>query len=134
MSIEQNKKVVKAFFEAFAAADVAGAIPLLNDSVTWRNMGQVGGPPMCQEIDKAGIAELIVGIKGVLPEGIKMTPTGWTAEGDRVAVEIESYGEKADGTVYNNLYHFLVTLADGKISHIKEYMDTLHVKQVFVGD
>lgn len=53
-------------------------------------------------------------------------------EGDRVAVEMESFGKKSDETIYNNMYHFLVTLSGGKITALKEYMDTYHVKKVFI--
>ena len=63
---------------------------------------------------------------------MRLTPTGWTVEGDRVALEMESYGEKTDGTVYNNFYHFLIRLSGDKITSLREYMDTRHVKQVFI--
>ncbi len=89
---------------------------------------------MSGEMDKNGIGELIGTVTGTIPEGMKLTPTGWTAEGDRVALEMESYGKKANGTVYYNHYHFLVTVADGKITTLREYMDTYHVKQVFIDD
>lgn len=69
-----------------------------------------------------------------MPDGLQLTPTGWTVEGDRVALEMESLGTKVNGTVYNNLYHFLLILRTGKIAVIREYMDTLHVKEVFLDD
>ncbi len=69
---------------------------------------------MSGEMDKNGIGESIGTIKGAIPEGMKLTPTGRTAEGDQVALEMESYGELANGKVYNNHYHFLVTVAEGK--------------------
>ena len=54
------------------------------------------------------------------------------AEGDKVAVEAESYAKTVTGGVYNNHYHFLITVRDGQIAGVKEYMDTLHAKQVFI--
>jgi hypothetical protein len=51
-----------------------------------------------------------------------MTPKGITAEGDRVAVEAESYGETASGKIYNNLYHFLFEVRGGKIQAVREYL------------
>ena len=132
MSTEKNKKIVGEFFERFSAADVPGALGLLDDGVVWRVMGREGGLPMSGEMDKNAIGELIGTVKGAIPNGMKLTPTGWTAEGDRVALEMESYGELASRKVYNNLYHFLVTVTDGKITAFREYMDTHHVKQVFL--
>ncbi len=52
------------------------------------------------------------------------------AEGNQVAVEVESYGEHANGKTYNNKYHFLITIESGKITEVKEYMDTLHLYQL----
>lgn len=132
MTPEQNKDVVRSFFERFSAADAPGALELLDDSVVWRVMGQQGGPPVSGEMNKEGIRALIVGVKQAIPSGLKLTPTGWTAEGERIALEMESYGEMGSGDVYNNLYHFLVTVSGGKITALREYMDTDQVKRLFI--
>ena len=132
MSVEQNKQIVREFFERFSAGDVPGALGLLDDAVIWRVMGREGDLPMSGEMDKDGIGNLIGTVKDAFPEGMKLTPTGWTAEGDRVALEMESYGEMTNGKVYNNRYHFLVAVSDGKIAALREYMDTYHVKLLFI--
>jgi ketosteroid isomerase-like protein len=61
-----------------------------------------------------------------------VTPKGLTAEGDRVAAEVESYGETTTGKIYNNLYHFLFEVRDGKIQSVRGYLDTMHAKEVLV--
>jgi uncharacterized protein len=61
-----------------------------------------------------------------MPKGLRVTPKGLTAKGARVAVEAESYGETASGKVYNNLYHFLVEVREGKIQAVRAYIDTMH--------
>ncbi|WP_203556975.1 nuclear transport factor 2 family protein [Bacillus sp. B15-48] len=63
---------------------------------------------------------------------IRLTPLAITAEGNRVAVETESYTELTNGRVYNNLYHFLFIVEDGKIQKVKEYLDTEHTRDVFL--
>ena len=132
MSTEQNKQIVGKFFEKFSAADVVGALELLDDAAIWRAMGREGGLPMSGEMDKQMIGGLIENVKAAFPDGMRLTPTGWTAEGDRVALEMESYAVKSNGIVYNNFYHFLVILSNSKITSLREYLDTLHVKQVFI--
>lgn len=134
MDTGQNKQVVTEFFRRFSAADVPGALELLEDTVVWQAMGREGGLPMSGKMDKPAIGALIAQVKAAMPEGLKLTPTGWTCERDRVALEMESYGVKTNGTVYNNFYHFLVTVSGDKIASVREYLDTLHVKQVFVDD
>ncbi len=50
-----------------------------------------------------------------------------TAEEDRVSVLAESHGvRKSTGKKYNNHYHFLFTIENGKIIKTKEYFDTVH--------
>ena len=87
---------------------------------------------MSGEMDKEAIGALIAGVKEAISTGLKLTLTGWTAEGDRVAVEMESYGEMTNGNVYNNFYHFLATVSNGRITALREYMETHQVKQLFI--
>ena len=132
MVTERNKEIVRTFFERFSTADVPEALALLADSVVWRVMGQQGGLPMSGEMDKEAIGALILSVKQAIPDGLKLTPTGWTAEGERVALEMESYGEMTGGAVYHNRYHFLATVIDGRITALREYMDTDQVKRLFI--
>ena len=53
-----------------------------------------------------------------------------TAEGERVALEAESHGTHKSGKKYNNHYHFLFRIRDGKIAEIREYADTAHARDV----
>jgi ketosteroid isomerase-like protein len=64
-------------------------------------------------------------------DGLKLIVHSIIAEGDRVAVECESYGVlSGSGKVYNNTYTFQFIIRDGKIARIREYMDTEHVNDV----
>lgn len=134
MAPERNREIVGDFFERFSAGDDSGALELLADCAVWRAMGREGGPPMSGERDKNAIRGLIEEVRAAFPGGMGLSATGWTCEGERVAVELESYGEKENGTVYNNRYHFLVEVVDSKITSIREYLDTLHAKRVFIDD
>ena len=62
-------------------------------------------------------------------EPVKFTIKGITAEGDRVAVEVESYGKFGNGKIYQNHYHFLFEVREGKIQAVREYLDTQHLKE-----
>ena len=67
------------------------------------------------------------------PDGLKFTVHSVTAEDDRVAVEAESNGRHSSGQWYNNRYHFLARLCNGKITQWREYMDTELVTDVICG-
>src|SRR5688572_24926536 len=130
MSAEKNKNVVLSFFENFSAGKVDAALAMLADTATWWVAGNPEKFVLAGTKTKAQFAELLNGIGAAMPKGLRVTPKGLTAEGDRVAVEAESYGETATGKIYNNLYHILFEVRDGKIQAVREYLNTMHAKEV----
>jgi ketosteroid isomerase-like protein len=133
MSAEDNKKVVLSFFENFSAGKAEAALGQMADNATWTVMGRPERFALAGTKTKAQFTELLKGIGAAMPKGLRLTPKGITAEGNRVAVEAESYGEHANGKVYNNQYHFLIEVQNGKIQAVREYLDTIHAQDVLVG-
>jgi uncharacterized protein len=132
MSAEANKNVVLSFFENFSAGKVDAALALMADTATWWVAGKPDKFVLAGTKTKTQCAEIVKEIVTAMPKGLRVTPKGLTAEGDRVAAEAESYGETATGKIYNNLYHFLFEVRDGKIQAVREYLDTMHAKEVLV--
>lgn len=127
MGIEENKNLARQFIGRLTANDVAGALDLLADDATWWIAGKPDGLPAAGQYSKERIARLLRNMASQLPNGLKMTVKNLIAEDDKVALEAESYGELQNGRVYNQQYHFLLTVRDGRIKVIKEYLDTQHV-------
>lgn len=128
---EQNKELVASFMDVFSAGDVDKILSYLSDSATWWVAGNLEG--ISGTKNKKEFGEMLAGLSALTVTGaIKLTPLAWTAEGDRVAVETESYSELRNGRVYNNLYHFVFEVRDGKIQRIKEFLDTEHTRAVFL--
>lgn len=128
MGIEQNKALVTEFWTAFSAGNIDATLAMLSDDATW----WVGGTTaLSGTYSKAEFAKLLGEVTGMLPQGIRVTPKLLTAEGDRVSVEAESYGEVNNGRVYQNVYHFMMVIRDGKICAVREYLDTEHVTATF---
>ena len=132
MSAEANKNVVLNFFEHVSAGNVDAALALMADTATWWVAGKPENFALAGTKTKAQFAELLQGIGAAMPKGLRVTPKGLTAEGDRVAAEAESYGEMSTGKIYNNLYHFLFEVRDSKIQVVREYLDTMHAQDVLV--
>jgi ketosteroid isomerase-like protein len=130
VGIEDNKKLVADFFGRFGKKDVAGALAMMTDDATWWIGGKPALFPICGLKSKAQIAEILNGLVPVMKHGLAITPKGMVAEGSKVAVEAESYGEFPNGRIYNNEYHFLVEIRGGKIASVKEYLDTMHTADV----
>jgi ketosteroid isomerase-like protein len=128
--ISNNKAQVLRFFKAMNEGD----IDTILDSYAEDGMLQTMGNTLISgQFTKAQIAAAAQGIYQAFPEGISFTITGMTAEGDKVAVEATSSGAHSSGSTYSNEYHFLFTFADGKISSLKEYMDTERVTDILCG-
>ncbi len=127
MSLEDNKKLATELFARFNANDIAGALDTMTDDVTWWIAGKPEQQPAAGTYDKEKVARLLNRMASQLKDGLRMTVKGLTAEDDRVAVEVDSYGELQNGRIYNQQYHFLLTIRDGKIGAIREYLDTQHV-------
>ena len=131
MSTEHNKKLATEFLDRFSANDVAGALDTMSEDATWWIGGKPEQLPAAGLYTKQRIARLLHNMTGRLKAGLKMTVIGMIAEGDKVAVEVESYGELENGRIYNQQYHMLITIRDGKISSVREYLDTQHVHAVW---
>ena len=132
MSAEANKKIVLDLFENLSAGKIDLAMAHLSDNATWTVMGDPKTFPLAGTKTKEQLANLLVGVRPVFPKGVQIIPKGLTAEGDRVALEAQSYGEHVNGKVYKNLYHFLFILRDAKVQSVREYLDTIHAKDVLV--
>src|SRR3546814_14496404 len=52
---------------------------------------------------------------------IQLSIAGMIGEGDDVAVEAETDSEMLNGRRYNNRYHFVFRLRDGKFCEVREY-------------
>lgn len=132
MSIEQNKQFVTQFLAKFGRADIKSVLGDMSEDCTWWIGGKPELFPLAGTKSKAEMAELLGSLVPPMKNGLEMRLKAMTAEGERVAAEVESYGENPDGSIYNNEYHFLFVIRDGKMAQVKEYLDTQHTFAVFL--
>jgi ketosteroid isomerase-like protein len=130
MSAEENKKIVLGLFENMSSGNGAAVMNALADSATWWVAGNF---PLSGTKTKAQFGELVGNLGSNIDGALRLTPSGVTAEGDRVAVEAESHAKMKNGKTYQNKYHFLFVVRDGKIQQVKEYLDTMHANDVLCG-
>ncbi|HEY4547088.1 MAG TPA: nuclear transport factor 2 family protein [Pedomonas sp.] len=130
MSIEENKRIVRDFMDATSAGDVERIVAAYADDGILQTMGRT---LISGTYTREQVAAAAGHIFEIFPEGITFTIHGMTAEGDRVAVEAESLGRHVSGKMYNNKYHFLAQLRDGKITRWTEYCDTELITDILCG-
>ncbi|MDV7140385.1 nuclear transport factor 2 family protein [Maribacter sp. TH_r10] len=129
--LEENKAIVNAVFKAITDGNWSYVTETFaDDAKVW----VAGDMPISGNHTKDFVRGLEAGNPAMFPNGMSLTPKAMTAEGDRVAVEAETYGEHFSGKTYNNFFHFLLVIRDGKIQEWKEYMDTKHASYTFFGE
>lgn len=131
MTIEENKKIVVNFFGKLNQKNMKDAFELLDENIHW---WIVGNTPVSGDYD---FKKITFGLKIIFRafDNFQFTLKEITAEDDRVSVIAESHGiRKSTGKKYNNQYHFLISIKDGKIAKTKEYFDTVHALWVESND
>ena len=61
----------------------------------------------------------------LFPAGIRFRVHGITADGQRVAAQVDGSAQTPDGRRYDNTYHFLFEFADGRVRNVSEYPDSV---------
>ena len=124
---ERNKQVALRFVTAMSSNDPEGvAATLAPDGVAvTKGYSKFAGTRK---------AELVVGaiesFKTLFPAGLGLTVNRVLADGDVVVIEAEGHATTGDGKAYDNQYCFVVTLRDGKIVQINEYLCSAYAEAV----
>ena len=130
-SITDNKALVTAYLEAFSSGDVERIGTYLHNDLRWWVTGTVPGISGTYNRDET--LKLLAQVTQIYKQGaLRLWPVSMLGEGQRLAVEAQSYAELHNGKIYNNFYHIFFELADGKIIRMNEYMDTRHVHDTFI--
>lgn len=124
----RNKLLVKQYFDACSRADVAQICSMYAaDGVHFvASHGLFGGTYTREQMFAVANA-----VTGAFPGGLKYTLGHMVAEGDSVAVQVESHGTHSSGARCNNRYAFFMKFRAGLLVHVSEYFDTQHAAEVF---
>ena len=123
MSTKENVQIVKDFFAAIGAYNKQDLLALVAADIEWIIPGE--GWPLAGTY--RGHAELATVLQKASEEieTTYPTPPEFVAQGDRVLVIGVATGKiYATNKPYRDEWVFDITIRDGKIAHIKEYIDT----------
>ena len=134
MSTDRNKATAQRFFELFSAGDIDGVLALMTEDASWRTPGKKELTPTAGVYTKERIGRLFRRMLDNLSTGLRMTVLSSIAEADCVALEVVSSGDLKNGRLYRQEYHFLMEFRDGKISAVREYLDTQHAHEIWIRD
>jgi uncharacterized protein len=132
MSNEENVKVVKNFFAAIGSGDKQALLALVDEGIEWIIPGE--------DWPLAGTHRGHAGVAAVLRkagEEIEMTfpkPPEFVAQGGRVLVVGVATGKiKATTRTFKDDWVFDITVRNGKLTRIREYIDTQALAKASAG-
>lgn len=123
MSIEENIQIVKDIFAAIGSGDKQGLLALVAEDIEWVIPGE-DWPLAGTHRGHAGLAKVLQKAS----EEVEMTypkPPEFVAQGDRVLVVGVATGKiKATNRTFKDDWVFAITVRNGKLANIREYIDT----------
>jgi ketosteroid isomerase-like protein len=129
----RNKAVAEEFLRVFSSGDVPAILDRLDDGATWWISGKAEGFAGTKSKEEMGkVLESVVTM--YTAGALRVTPVAIVAEGDRVVVEVEAYGELTNGRVYNPESVWILQVEGDKVTSVREYLDTQHAQEVFFAD
>jgi uncharacterized protein len=128
MSTQENVQMVKDFFAAIGSGDKQRVLALVAEDIEWIIPGE--------DWPLAGIHRGHVGLADVLQKASKEVettypkPPEFVAQGDRVFVVGVATGKiKATNKPFKDDWVFDITVRNGKVTKIREYIDTQALAQ-----
>jgi ketosteroid isomerase-like protein len=122
MNIENNVQTVKDFFAAMGRGDKHGLLALSAEDIEWIIPGK-DWPLAGTHRGHAGLTTLLQKASETVETSTE--PSEYVAQGDRVLVVGVAKGKiKATNKTFDDDWIFAITVRNGKVANIREYIDT----------
>ena len=122
MSTDKNVQTVKDFFAAIGRGDREALLALVAEDIEWIIPGK-DWPLAGTRRDHAGLADLLETASKSMETSTE--PLEFVAQGDRVLVVGFAKGKiKATNKTFVDDWIFAITVRDGRLTNIREYVDT----------
>jgi ketosteroid isomerase-like protein len=129
MSMQENVQIAKDAFAALGRGDMQGLLALSAEGIEWIIPGE--WPLAGTYRGHAGVADLFQKFFEMLEISFS-EPREFVAQGDRVLVVGFSTGRvKATNRTFQDHWVFAITVRNGKVTNIREYIDTLALARGF---
>ena len=123
MSIQENVRIVKDFFAAIGRRDKQALLALSAEDIEWIIPGE-DWPLAGTHRGHAGLADLLRKASDMVETSLT-EPREFIAQGDRVLVVGFARGRiKATNKAFEDHWIFAITVRNGKLTNIREYIDT----------
>jgi ketosteroid isomerase-like protein len=121
MDSEKNKRIVKETWDAFWRGDIEAGVANMSDDITWLAPGSNKMSGL--KVGKDAIRQFRFTELGVFRD-LQRNVLGLYGDGDTVILEVKAEGHLRNGEPYENAGCVVWQLRDGKIAHVRQYVDT----------
>ena len=122
MSTQENVQIVKDFFAAIGRGDKEGLLALIGEDIEWIIPGE-DWPLAGTHRGHAELEDLLETASKSIETSTE--PREFVAQGDRVLVVGFARGKiKAANKTFEDDWIFAITVRDGRLTNIREYVDT----------
>jgi ketosteroid isomerase-like protein len=123
MSTQENVQIVKDFFAAMGGSDRQALLALAAEDIEWIIPGE-GWPLAGTHRGHAGLTALLQKASESVETSYPKPPE-FVAQGDRVLVVGFATGKiKATNKTFEDNWVFAINVRNGKLTNIREYIDT----------
>jgi len=123
VSTQENVQIVKEFFAALGRRDKQGLLALSAEEIEWIVPGE-GWPLAGTHRGHTGLENLLQKANETVDTSYPKPPE-FVAQGDRVLVVGFATGKiKATNRTFEDHWVFAITVRNGKLMNIREYVDT----------
>jgi uncharacterized protein len=116
MSTQENVQIVKDFFAAMGRGDKQGLLAISAEDIEWIIPG---------EWPLAGTHRRHAGLADLLQKASEMVETSYPDPPEFVAHGFATGRVKATNRTFEDDWVFAITVRNGKVTNIREYIDTL---------
>jgi ketosteroid isomerase-like protein len=120
---ESNKALARRWVEAVNQRDEAALRAILSDDYLYSGMGRMP-EELAVRWNKDQFLTTVLSARARARKPVVMTVVRALAEGNRVTLETDGYGEMKDGFVYANAYCLLYEIEGDKIKAVRDYCCT----------
>jgi uncharacterized protein len=120
-SLSSNKALVRDYLNALGSQDTDRIAPFLHPDYV-AHIRSIAMRP--DTFDGPEFMGFIKGLGNILATPMRLEFVEMTEEDNRVSTIARGFATTVDGDAYNNQYHFLNYIEDGKVIKHLEYMDS----------
>ncbi|PZR27555.1 MAG: hypothetical protein DI535_10035 [Citrobacter freundii] len=127
------KEIVTAYYQAVTEGRFADVPKYKSPEATYWISGE-GSWPLGGWRTPEDMMTIFSLLRERFPSGLKITVRSIVAQGNDVVVHLNNHAVRVDGKIYNNEIVVLMKLENGLIIEEREFLDTIHVNDLFCGE